>query len=74
MNFLFEFKNYYNPGDIVLVEYWYNGMITPVKILEKKGKKSYLITHNIPESKIFNAPDEVVKSSDIIDKFNIQAN
>jgi hypothetical protein len=35
MNFLFEFKNYYKEGDIVLIEYWFNDMITPVKILEK---------------------------------------
>ena len=74
MNFLFEFKNYYNPGDIVLIEYWYNGMITPVKILEKVSKKSYLISHNITQSKIHLAPDEIIKSSDIIDTFNKQVN
>lgn len=69
MNFLLEFKNYYNEGDVVLIEYWYNGMVTPVKILEK-NKRSYKISHNIPESQIFNAPDEIIKSSDIIDHFS----
>lgn len=68
MKFLLEFKNYYNVGDIVLIEYWYNDMITAVKIIEK-NKRSYKITHNIPESKIFNAPDEIIKSSDIIDHY-----
>jgi hypothetical protein len=69
MNFLFEFKNYYKEGDIVLIEYWFNDMITPVKIVEKL-KRSYKVTHNITQSEIFNAPDEVIKSSDIIDLLN----
>jgi hypothetical protein len=66
MNFLLEFKNYYKEGDIVLIQYWYNDMITPVRIVEK-NKRTYKVSHNIPESKIFNAPDESIKSSDIID-------
>lgn len=68
MKFLLEFKEYYNVGDIVLIEYWYNGMILPVKIIEK-NKRSFKVTHKIPESKIFNAPDETIKSSDIIDYY-----
>jgi hypothetical protein len=43
-------------------------MVTPVKILEKKGGY-YKISHNIPQSKIKNAPDEKIKSSDILDIF-----
>lgn len=66
MKFLLEYKSFYNVDDIVLIEYWYNDMLCTVKILEKKGG-FYLITHNIPESKIRNAPDEKIKSSDIID-------
>jgi hypothetical protein len=66
MKFLLEFKSYYKEGDIVLIEYWYNDMIVPVKII-KKDKRSFKVTHNIPESKISNAPDEIIKSSDIID-------
>ena len=69
MNHLLEFKNYYKEGDLVLIEYWYNGMITPVKILEKIGRR-FKVTHNISQSQIFNAPDEIVSSSDIIDHMN----
>jgi len=67
MKFLLEFKSFYKEGDIVLVEYWYNDMVTPVKIIEKVSKVSYKVSHNVPNSKIFNAPDEIIKSSDIID-------
>lgn len=67
MKFLLEFKSFYNVGDTVLVEYWYNDMVTPVKIVEKLSKVSYKVSHNVPNSKIFNAPDEIIKSSDIID-------
>jgi hypothetical protein len=67
MKFLLEFKSFYKEGDIVLVEYWYNDMVTPVKIVEKLSKVSYKVSHNVPNSKIFNAPDEIIKSTDIID-------
>lgn len=67
MKFILEYKSFYNEGDIVLIEYWYNDMITPVKILEKVSKLSCKVSHNIPNSKIKNAPDEIIKMSDIID-------
>lgn len=67
MKFLLEYKSFYNVGDVVLIEYWYNDMITKVKIVERVSKISYKVTHNIEGSKIFNAPDEIIKSSDIID-------
>ena len=67
MRFLLEFKSFYNVGDIVLIEYWYNDMVTPVKIIEKVSKVSYKVSHNLPNSEIFNAPDEIIKSTDIID-------
>ncbi len=67
MRFLLEFKSFYKEGDIVLVEYWYNDMVTPVKILEKLSKVSYKVSHNVSNSKISNAPDEIIKSTDIID-------
>ncbi len=69
MKFLLEFNSFYKEGDIVLIEYWYNDMITPVKILEKIGRR-YKVTHNITQSQIFNAPDEVISVSDIIDHYN----
>ena len=58
----------FEEGDYVLMEYWYKDMITPVKILEKKGRK-YNVTHNIEESEIKNAPDEVITRDLIIDHF-----
>lgn len=67
MKFILEYKQFYKEGDIVILEYWYNDVITPVKILEKLSKQSFRVTHNIDESKIFNAPDEIIKTSDIMD-------
>ena len=70
MKFLLEYNKYkknYDVGDLVLIEYWYNDMITSVKIIEKVSKMTYKVSHNVPNSKIFNAPDELIKSSDIID-------
>ena len=67
MKFLLEYKSFYKEGDIVLIEYWYNHMVTPVKIIEKISKKSLKVSHNISESEIKNAPEENIKTSDIID-------
>jgi hypothetical protein len=71
MKFLNEYKSFYKEGDIVLIEYWYNDMITPVKILEKVSSRKFKISHNIPQSEIFNAPDETINTSDIIDNARI---
>ena len=67
MQFIVEFKSFYKVGDVILIEYWYNDIITPVKIIEQTSSRSFKVTHNIPESKIQNAPDEIIKTSDIID-------
>ena len=68
MQFILEFKSFYNVGDIVFIEYWYDDMITPCKVIEQTSARSFKVIHNIPQSKIFNAPDEIIKTSDIIDK------
>jgi hypothetical protein len=68
MRFLLEYRDFYKEGDIVLVEYWYNDMITPVKIIEKVSKSKFKISHNVEGSAIKNAPDEIIKSTDILDK------
>lgn len=68
LKYIFEKKEFYKVGDIVLIEWWYNSMVTPVKITETIGRK-YKITHNIQESKIPNAPEETILPSDIIDHF-----
>jgi hypothetical protein len=65
MKFILEYKSFYNVDDIVIIHYWYNNDICPVKIIEKKGSK-YLVSHNISESKIKNAPNELLKIGDII--------
>ena len=65
MKFILEYKSFYNVDDVVIIHYWYNNMITPVKIIEKRGGK-YLVSHNISESKIKNAPNELLKLGDII--------
>jgi len=71
MNYILEYSSFkLSPDDKVLIHYWYDGMITPVKILERKGRK-YLVTHNIEDSKIQNAPDEWLKKEDIIDKYKV---
>jgi hypothetical protein len=70
MKYILEFKSFYNEGDIVLIEYWYNDMETPVKILEKVGNK-YLVSHNVEQSKIKNAPDELISKKDIISHWRI---
>jgi hypothetical protein len=65
MKFILEYKNYFQIGDKVMIEYWYNNMVTPVEIIEKVGKR-FKVSHNIPESKIQNAPEETIKSKEII--------
>lgn len=69
MKFLLEYKSFYKEGDLILIEYWYNEMITPVKIIEKISNKSFKVSHNISDSNIRNAPDEIIKASDIIDSY-----
>ena len=68
MEHLLEFKSHYNVGDKVIIEYWYDDRICICEIKEKIGRK-YKITHNISESEIKNAPDELINSKDIIDHY-----
>jgi hypothetical protein len=67
MQFIVEFKSFYKVGDVVKIEYWWDDMITPVKVIEQTSPRTIKVTHNIPESKIQNAPDEIISTSDIID-------
>jgi hypothetical protein len=69
MRFLLEYKAFYQEGDIVILEYWYNDMIVPVKIIEKISKSRFKVSYDVEGSDIRNAPDEVIKSSDILDKY-----
>lgn len=71
MKHILEYKSFYKEGDVILIEYWYHSeyvnLITPVKILEKISKVSFKVSHNVEGSDIKNAPDEIVKSKDILD-------
>ena len=69
MRFLLEYKAFYQEGDIVVIEYWYNDMLVPVKIIEKISKSRFKVSYDVEGSDIRNAPDEVIKSSDILDKY-----
>jgi hypothetical protein len=67
MNYILEYKNFYKEGDIVIIEYWDNGMMTPVSIVKQSSKRTYEVSHNNKYSEIKNAPNEIIKSSGIID-------
>jgi hypothetical protein len=67
MKYILESKEFYSVGDLVLIEYWYNSIITTVLITEINGKK-IKISHDNEFSNIKNAPDEEIKSSDILQK------
>ena len=61
MKFIAEFKSFYKVDDIILIEYWWDDMITPVKILEQTSPRTVKVSHNIPESKIKNAENAAVR-------------
>lgn len=69
MKYLLESKNFYKKDDKILIQYWYNGMLTPCLIKERIGNK-FLISHNVEGSKIRNAPDEKISTKDIVSKYN----
>ena len=68
MKFILEYKAFYKEDDIILVEYWYNDMITPVRVIEKVSKSRFKVSHDVEGSAIRNAPDEIIKTSEILDK------
>ena len=71
MKYIKEYNSFnLEPGSKVIIHYWYNNMITPIEIIKKEGRK-YLVSHNIDESKIHNAPNEYIKISDIIDNYRL---
>ena len=62
MKFILEFKSFYKVGDIVLIEYWYDDIITKVKVVEQLSPRSFKVTHNIPESEIKNESNYFILS------------
>lgn len=70
-NFILEKRNFYKKGDLILIEYWYNDMITVCRIVDIIGRK-YKVSHDVEGSVIRNAPDETIKTSEILDKHKIK--
>jgi len=67
MIILESFKSFkYKEDDVILIHYWWDNHITPVRIVEKKGRK-YKISYNVDACKIKNAPEEWIALDDIID-------
>ena len=59
-------KSSYKIDDLVYVEYWYNNIIVPGKIIERSGNK-YTISFDVTGSDIRKAPNQDVLKEDIID-------
>ena len=70
MEFILEYSKFNNwkEGDIVWIHYWYKFLKTPVKLLKKK-KGGWIVTHDIEQSKLKNAPDEQIKNTDIFAEY-----
>lgn len=71
MKYLINYKLYesysdYNPGDIVMIRYKLTGDITPVKIIKRYSKNSFLVSHKTEDSYFINAKDESINIKDII--------
>jgi hypothetical protein len=69
MKFLLEYRQYFKEGDIVVIEYWYCDILTPVKIIDRI-KNTLIVSHNIDGSDLKNAPDEKIRVSDVIDYYS----
>lgn len=67
MKYILEKSKYYKENDIVYIEYWYNQMVTPV-VIKQINKNKLIVSHNIKESRIMNAPDETISRKSIISK------
>jgi hypothetical protein len=72
--FLFErYKaagNDYAVGDIVLIRYFLTGDPTPVKIINKKSKNYFIVSHKVENSPFYNAPDHGIHANEIISRYS----
>jgi hypothetical protein len=59
-------NNTYSIGDVVLIRYYLTGDITPVKIIDKKSKNYFIVSHRVKDGHLYNAPDHGIKSNSII--------
>ena len=62
-------ENDYAVGDIVMIRYYLTGDLTPVKIINKKSKNFFIVSHKVKDSHLYNAPDHGVKLSEIIGRY-----
>lgn len=63
-----KYTNDYKEGDIVFINYWLTGDMTPVKLKEKKGG-GFIVSHKVKNSNFFNAPDHFIKTKDIVGRY-----
>lgn len=61
-----RYNSEYVVGDIVFINYFFTGDMTPVKIKEKKGHGYFIVSHKVKNSHFFNAPDHGIKKDDIV--------
>lgn len=54
------------PGDVVLINYWENDEIIPVKILKAFGRNKYSISYDVNDSVLSGSPDGIIDRNDII--------
>ena len=59
----------YAVGDIVMIRYYLTGDLCPVKIITKKLKNYFIVSHKVQDSHLYNAPDHGVKLSEIIGRY-----
>ena len=63
-------ENDYAVGDIVMIRYYLTGDLCPVKILIKKTKSYFIVSHKVKDSHLYNAPDHGVKLGEIIGRYS----
>lgn len=63
-----RYNNDYQVGDVVFINYWLSGDMTPVKLIEKKSG-AFIVSHKVKNSSFFNAPDHVIKIGDIVGRY-----
>ena len=56
----------YAVGDTVMIRYFLTGDLSPVKIIAKKSKNYFIVSHKVKDSNLYNAPDHGVRGNEII--------
>ena len=56
----------YAVGDTVIIRYYLTGDLCPVKIIAKKSKNYFIVSHKVKDSHLYNAPDHGVRGNEII--------